>query len=85
VLPEYFAASVAPIVARLDAIEEAAKKTLADSFKGTWQPGTYERGSLTVWDGSLWLCMADTEAKPGAGEGWRLITKRGRDGKDLRP
>jgi hypothetical protein len=86
VLPEFFAKSAAPIFERLDALEQASKQTLADSFRGTWQPGnSYARGSLCLWDGSLWLSMGDTAVKPGSGDDWRLVTKRGRDGKDLRP
>ncbi len=72
---------------RIEALEKAGNQTLADSFKGTWQPGnSYERGSLVVWEGSLWIAMSgDTAAKPGSGDDFRLVTKRGRDGKDLRP
>jgi len=64
------------------ALERAHEKTLADSFRGTWQPGTfYTRGGLSVWDGSLWLCMADTGEKPGSSDSWRMVTKRGKDAK----
>ena len=67
------------------ALQAVQSKSLADSFRGTWQPGIpYERGSLVTWDGSLWLTLDATETKPGSNESWRLITKRGRDGKDLR-
>lgn len=58
---------------------------LADVFKGVWMPGTtFARGSLAVWDGSLWLSLVDTEQKPGASVEWKMVTKKGRDGKDLR-
>ena len=68
------------------AMQAAQAKTLADSFRGTWQPGAvYERGALTVWDGSCWLSIEATETKPGSSEAWRLIVKRGKDGKDFRP
>lgn len=81
-----------PLRQRLDALEKAAaelksaqSKTLADAFRGAWMAGTdFKRGDLVVADGSLWLSMVDTREKPGAGSDWKMITKRGRDGKDLR-
>lgn len=56
-------------------------RTLADAFRGVYRSGErYERGALAVWDGSLWLALADTLDKPGDGAaGWQLVTKRGRD------
>jgi hypothetical protein len=88
VLPEYFAHHVQPLLARIDALEKAAAAgpNLADVFKGTWMPGTvYSRGSLSVWDGCLWLSLVDSNQKPGTTADWKMITKKGRDGKDLRP
>lgn len=76
---------------RLDALSrriaelEAGGPNLANCFRGTWQPGSFERGSIVVWEGSLWLALRDTSAKPGTGDDFRLIVKRGRDGKDVRP
>ena len=49
-------------------------------------PGTtYQRGNLATWDGSLWLSLVDGEQKPGASSDWKMITKKGRDGKDAKP
>lgn len=81
-----------PLNKRLDSLEKTAaelkaaqSKTLADAFRGPWMAGTnFKRGDLVVADGSLWLSMVDTREKPGAGSDWKMITKRGRDGKDLR-
>jgi hypothetical protein len=74
--------SLAEATRKVEALERAEEKTLADAFRGGWQPGTfYTRGGLTVWDGSLWLCMADSGEKPGSSESWRMITKRGKDAK----
>ncbi len=75
---------------RLEALEKEVAdlrvKSLADAFRGTWMPGTvFARGSLAVHDGSLWLAMVDSSEKPGASGDWKMVTKRGRDGKDLRP
>jgi len=42
-------------------------------------------GDLTTHDGSLWLCMAaHTASAPFAHEHWRLVVKRGRDGRDAK-
>jgi hypothetical protein len=71
---------------RIRALETAEAKTLADAFRGSWMPGSvYTRGSLTVCDGSLWLALVDSDQKPGVTDAWRLVTKKGKDGKDLRP
>jgi hypothetical protein len=47
---------------------------------------TYQRGAVVTWAGSAWHChAATTTAKPGEGAtDWRLMVKRGRDGKDVR-
>ena len=78
-----------PLHDRIAALEVAAKEaksaTFADAYKGLWAPGVgFRRGDLCTSDGSLWLCQLDTTAKPGSDAAWRMITKRGRDGKDLR-
>lgn len=85
-------AAVAPLLKRIDALErESAElkaggaKTLADSYKGTWQLSAfdpYERGTAVTFDGSLWLAPTTTRAKPGNDDTWQMIVKRGRDGKD---
>lgn len=92
VIKQYTDGAVAPLLKRIDALElevaelKAAKsQTLADSFRGSWQPGVvYERGNLAVYDGQLWLALGGNSKKPGLDDSWRLITKRGRDGKDAR-
>ncbi len=68
-------------------------KTIVRSFavpvvldRGVFKDGTdYQRGDSVSWDGSGWICQVEsTKAKPGTTADWRLSTKRGRDGKDLR-
>jgi hypothetical protein len=58
----------------------------ADSYKDVYESGTeYVRGDLVTDDGSLWLCKAETTTdRPGRSAAWRLICKRGKDGKDAR-
>jgi hypothetical protein len=47
----------------------------------------YVGGDVVTYDGSAWHCEKDgTTNKPGDGSGdWKLIVKRGRDGKDGNP
>ena len=72
---EHVAAELAELEARIvQRMEEREAKTLADAFKGPWMPGHYERGSLVQRDG-VWICLEDTDAKPGEGGGWRLLVK----------
>ncbi|BEM76400.1 hypothetical protein SME38J_05030 [Serratia marcescens] len=41
----------------------------------------YQPGDTVTWGGSLWLCEAETQDKPGSSnaKGWILAVKRGRD------
>jgi hypothetical protein len=50
---------------------------------GVYQPGvTYAKASCVSWAGSTWIALKDTTAKPGDGQSdWRLIVKRGGEGK----
>jgi hypothetical protein len=55
--------------------------------QGVYQNGkAYEKGDLVTWDGSQWNCEAETTTdRPGEGsKAWKLVVKRGRDGKDGR-
>ncbi len=62
---------------RLKKLEAVPHKSLADSFRGPWMPGSYERGAVVQKDG-LWICLEATTSKPGEGEGWRLLIPRAR-------
>jgi hypothetical protein len=51
------------------------RRTLADSFKGSWLAGqTYERGDLVQRANSTWLCFETTSDMPGASPAWRRLT-----------
>ena len=57
------------------------------NYVGVWQPQPatpYTRNTAVTWEGSMFVCMADTtDTKPGVeGSDWRLCVKRGRDGRD---
>lgn len=52
---------------------------------GVWKAGTsYSRGDGVTLGGSFFIAQADTSAKPGASDDWRLAVKRGTDGRDAR-
>ena len=44
----------------------------------------YQRGDGVTLGGSFFIAQADTTAKPGKSDEWRLAVKRGADGRDLR-
>lgn len=56
-------------------------------YRGVFAQGQeYDAGDCVTWGGSVWHCMAKTGEKPGDGSSaWRLMVKRGRDGKDRTP
>jgi len=58
----------------------------ADSYKDVFDiAGTYARGDVVTDDGSLWLCKAETTSdRPGTSSAWKLICKRGKDGRDAK-
>jgi hypothetical protein len=55
-------------------------------YLGVYVAGkAYGRGAVVTFAGSAWHCETDTAAAPSeAGGAWRLMVKRGRDGRDLR-
>jgi hypothetical protein len=61
-------------------------RSFADTYQDVFKHGqTYNRGHTATWEGSLWLALRDTNAQPGTQDsGWKLVTKRGRDGRDKR-
>ncbi|MCR9104735.1 MAG: carbohydrate-binding family V/XII protein [Gammaproteobacteria bacterium] len=68
--------------AKLAALEERMTTgiNLADCYQGAHHLGKgYRRGNLVTHQGSLWLCMADSDERPGQSSAWRLIVKRGKD------
>lgn len=74
----------AAIEARLAEIE--SRPSMA--YRGVWDRGMeYHRGDVCTHQGSSWHCELDaaTGLQPGEGLGWKLMAKRGRDGKDARP
>jgi hypothetical protein len=66
--------------ARIRAIEE--RPLLEDC--GTWnRSSTYYPGNVVTHDGSSWVARTShAHGEPGKCDDWRLMVKRGRDGKD---
>jgi hypothetical protein len=63
-------------------VGEIQVRTFADVYQGVYENGRlYERGLLTTWGGSLWLSQAETRSKPGESADWKLVVKKGADGK----
>jgi hypothetical protein len=60
-------------------------RTFLDLHRGVFQQGeTYRRGDVSVVDGSTWMAAEDTTVRPGIGAEWKLVAKKGRDGRDRR-
>jgi len=66
---------------------EHIKRTPVMIYRGIWKDGTYERGDVVTWGGSLWHCERATSANPQkAGcDDWKLVAKKGRDGENGKP
>jgi hypothetical protein len=85
----------AALTQRVDALERelAAVKHKGLDYQGVWLPDkTYDPNQLVTYDGSMWLALKATSARPGGAgadsRAWKMVVKRGQDGKpgkDLRP
>lgn len=67
-----------------DTVHEIKTALVLDA--GVWKEGAaYVAGDGVTLGGSFFIAQADTTAKPGASDDWRLAVKRGNDGRDYRP
>ncbi|RUX09927.1 hypothetical protein EOA27_23850 [Mesorhizobium sp. M2A.F.Ca.ET.037.01.1.1] len=67
-------------------VKELQERPVAQ-YRGVWaNEETYKRGDMTTFGGSTWHCELDSSrgVRPGDGIGWRLMVKKGRDGRDAR-
>ena len=72
-------AATAPLLRRISELESAPY--LREG--GIWQSGiSYGAGAVCSDRGSAWVCRSPTTERPGESKNWRLLVKRGRDGKD---
>lgn len=55
-------------------------------YRGVYSEGReYAIGDVVTWGGSAWYCEEPKGLKPdGPDSGWRLMVKRGRDGRDAK-
>lgn len=67
-------------------VEESTTRLAIPEHRGVFRQGvTYEKGDVVSWEGSSWIAKRATEEKPGSegSQGWALLARRGRNGKDL--
>ncbi len=65
-------------------IEELERRPFLNEA-GVWEQGkAYGAGMVVSDHGSAWVCKAPTCQRPGESDQWRLLVKRGRDGKDAK-
>lgn len=67
--------------------KEIRKKVPIVIDRGYWRDGmAAEKGDVMTQDGSAWVALRDTKAKPCRenAEDWRLLARKGRDGRDGR-
>ena len=64
---------------------EYQARSWVDLDRGVWRNGeTYHRADIATWDGNTWGAVRETTSQPGTDDSWRLIAKKGRDGRDRR-
>lgn len=49
---------------------------------GVWKQGAFVRGDVVSFGGQAYVAQRATSAKPGESSDWRLMVRRGKDGKD---
>jgi hypothetical protein len=81
VIRESIAAAIAPLIARLDALEATQRNW---KYTGVWSSEReYAENNWCTYDGSLWCALrAGKGAKPGDGDSWKLAVRKGQNGKD---
>lgn len=53
--------------------------------RGYWREGKFEKGDIVTEGGTAYIAQADTKEKPSAQSAdWRILARKGRDGKDGR-
>jgi hypothetical protein len=72
-----------PLLDRIEMLERRASKGMV--YCGTFSRATdYARGSVVVVDGQSWCAIREVMAgeAPGSSDGWSLMARKGKDGKD---
>jgi len=65
-----------------DRVKEFRHKTAWLIYRDVFKPGqSYERGDVVTWGNQSYVCREATTTKPGEGPAWRLMVRKGGDGK----
>lgn len=51
-------------------------------YRDVWREGLYEKNDVVTWSGSTWIAIKETGSKPGTDGSWKLVVKKGADGRD---
>ena len=79
----HVAAATRPLIEKIAELEARSVQAAEFRYRGVWQPGeTYKKNNFITFDSSVWVCLRETEGKPGQCLDWQLAVKKGRDGKD---
>lgn len=73
-------------LARGDQVKEWSFRDARMLERGVFTQGrAYQAGDGVTWGGHFWVAQRDTDEAPvEAGDAWRLVVRRGRDGRGLR-
>ena len=72
---------VKPLVARIEALERHIRETATMKYRGVWRDTDgYLPGDCVTHAGSLWVCNAINNARPGTAKTWTLAVKKGSAG-----
>jgi hypothetical protein len=85
-LTEILKAALALRDRRIEALEsrilQVEKHAAELKYCGVWRDGEqYRKNNFVTHDGSVWICLRDTEGKPGCSMEWQLAVRKGKDGK----
>ena len=63
-------------------VKEFRHQTAWLIYRDVYRPGqVYVRGDVVTWGNQSWVCRETTSTKPGEGSAWRLMVRKGGDGK----
>jgi hypothetical protein len=76
-----------PLQDRIASLESRAKRYEENGVidRGDYEPGQrYEKGDWVRSSGCIWKALSTTTDRPAPGTTWKLMIRKGRDGKDGR-
>ena len=72
VVKRHVAAETLPLLKRIQQLEQRP----VPKYLGVWKDGMYTEQSFVTHSGSVWVCLKDTDTKPGSGSrDWVLAVK----------